>query len=70
VHETTYGGNTYTLYGPPASTSGGLAASMRTSNEIDVLWTGPDNQWSEPTYFINEDSGLRVIRLDSMHYLT
>jgi len=43
VHGTTYGENTYTLYGPPASTSGGLAASMRTSNEIDVLWIGPDN---------------------------
>ena len=36
-------GGTYTLYGSPASTSGGLAASMRTSNEIDVLWVGPDN---------------------------
>ena len=43
MHGTTYGGNTYTLYGPPASISGGLAASMRTSHEIDVLWIGPDN---------------------------
>lgn len=41
MHGTTYGGNTYTLYGPPASTSGGLAASMRTSNEDRRLvdWT-------------------------------
>ncbi len=36
-------GGTYTLYGPPASTSGGLAALMRPSNEIDVLWIGTDN---------------------------
>jgi hypothetical protein len=36
-------GGTYTLYGPPASTSGGLAAAMRTSNDIDVLWIGTDN---------------------------
>ena len=57
MHETTYGGNTYTLYGPPASTSGGLAASMRTSNEIDVLWIGPDNDNSVVGTNINYQRG-------------
>lgn len=36
-------GNPDKLYGPSASTSGGLAALIRTSNDIDVLWIGPDN---------------------------
>jgi hypothetical protein len=53
-------GGTYTLYGFSASTSGGMAASMRTSNDIDILWIGSDNsvlgtnlnyqQWSQTPF--------------------
>jgi tyrosinase len=38
-----WNGGLYTLAGPRASTSGGLAASMRDENNIDILWIGLDN---------------------------